>query len=299
MSDEVYAELLLAPWNPEELASTKDGQALLDAINDWPFNETEEYSDHGTPMIRLEDYNASNGINAFIEDLGIITLLQPLTLWCELYEAGTADWDPSRSVLTPDGLLFKCPMSGIDRDPLLSRWHYNQIRGKGADVIDVYFDITSRSLGQWITGEPLRLGASSAQDAVYKTLINPMYELQSPSMSSERLAELAQSSDGSIRLMVAERAYLPETLVSQLAQDEWQIVRARVASRSDLPVQLFLELSRDESPEVRVGVAGNTSAPTSTLTLLTGDANERVVKIAHETLATQPRSTFEWGMGGC
>lgn len=186
MSEFVYAYVKLAPWNPEELQESAEGQALLAAINDYFSEFDNSYTDNGYNIIELIDHKANYGTSAFINDLKIIDLLAPLDLWCQMGDDGGSEWNPLKTIITPDGVVFNW-LVDIDGRPVLNRGLYEILSNAGgSDAIDLYWNITSRSLGQWVDAAPLQHGVSPAQDAVYKALFRPYDSENSESVSVEQ-----------------------------------------------------------------------------------------------------------------
>jgi len=183
MSELVYAYLKLAPWDPEGLDDSVEGKALLTAIAEYFPEHDDSYIDNGYRIIELVDHEASDGTSEFVKDLHIIDLLAPLDVWCQMGDDGGFEWNSHKSIVTPEGLVFDW-LADIDGGPILSREQYNSIfNAGGSDAIDLYWDITSRSLGEWIDSAPLQRGVSPAQDAVYQVLFHRYETASSESVS--------------------------------------------------------------------------------------------------------------------
>lgn len=263
MSADVYAELIIGPWNPEKLASTEAGQKLLDAIDEYGFGDTKEYYSVGVPVVQLDDWDPDRNVDSLLYEFELIELLSPLSLWCEM-----SDSDLSCSVLTPEGLIFRFP--SIYSGPVLPRDLYNELLPHGTDALTFYYDITSRSLGEWITSEPLRLGVSPAQDVIYKALVDVSSEVESSSVTPERLMEI-------------------------LNDTPWYL--DRILANPNVPVDMLVQYSANQSTSIRQSIAGNPNTPTPIAILLTGDENEDVVKAVQESLRSRHESTMKSAMG--
>lgn len=186
MSELVHAYLKVAPWDPEGLEESVEGKAFLTAIDGYFPEYDDSYTDNGYNIIEMIDHEANYGTFSFIDDLKILDLLAPLGLWCQMGDDGGSEWDVHKSIITPDGVVFDW-LVDIDGRPLLSREQHNCIfTAGGSDAIDLYWDITSRSLGEWVDSAPLEHGVSPAQDVVYKVLFRPYETASSESVSVEQ-----------------------------------------------------------------------------------------------------------------
>jgi HEAT repeat protein len=185
---------------------------------------------------------------------------------------GGPDWKQSCWVYTPDGLLFKFSQEQVQQSHNL----YERLRSAGSDALDAYQAITSRSLGEWVTAEPLRLGISATQDIVYKALVDPIHELYAPSITQERLVELAEDENWHVRSCVAEHHDTSVELLTQLTSDEDPAVRWLAACNSNMPVDTLTQLAGDRYVKVREAVASHPNTASDTLAQLAGDENQFV-----------------------
>ena len=186
MSELVYAYVKLAPWNPEELKESAEGKTLLKAIDDYFPEYDNSYTDNGYNIIELIDHEAYYGTSEVFNTIKIPDLLAPLDLWCQMGDDGGSEWNPHKTIITPDGVVFDW-LVDIDGRPLLNRGLYEILFNAGGnDAIDLYWDITSRSLGEWVDSAPLQPGVSLTQDAVYKVVFAPYGTVNSGSVSVEQ-----------------------------------------------------------------------------------------------------------------
>lgn len=156
MGNRVYAEFIVAPWQPESLKRSEEGRNLLDALKNYGFSdEYEEYDEeHGIPVKCFIDHEANYGSAAFVEN-GLVRLAQEAGVWVKIWDSGDGiEWGPDMEIYAPNGNSWEWA-TDVDREPMFSA---RQIEGllledPSGDLLRKHIALAQRSLSQWITLE--------------------------------------------------------------------------------------------------------------------------------------------------
>lgn len=103
-------------------------------------------------------------------------------------------------------------------------------------------------------------------------------EAQSPTVTTERLRELAKHPALLVREAVAKREDLPDDLAVGLAYDVSVYVREAIAKRPTLPAAAIERLARDEDTRNRYLIASRRDLPVLVVCQMWHDPDRDVVK---------------------
>lgn len=111
-----------------------------------------------------------------------------------------------------------------------------------------------------------------------------------PELPASVLDSLARDASSHVRCVVARREDLTPGQMQSLAADVDVFVRSALAGRWVLPESVQLLLAQDADPGVRADLASNNHVSTEVLTILVSDVDQRVARLAGQTLELRSRA---------